>query len=248
MFVKKLVSYFLLPFPFSLLLLAVGLALLWFTARQRTGRVLVTVAASLLLLLSWLPTSQWLLTPLHGIPRLANPAVDAAGARWVVVLGGGYETSLDVPATSRLAGATLERLVEGIRVYRKLPGSKLLMSGGGAGGPEPTQARMMVEAAIALGVPEADTAQEGGSDDTADEAKLVHDMVGDAPIVLVTSAAHLRRSVRLFEKQGMKVFPAPAGYWPPQFNPLPNSERLGQLEAAEHEYLGMLWGRLRGTM
>lgn len=248
MLAKKLISYCLLPFPVSLLLLMLGVAVLWFCSWQRTGKILVSLGAGLLLVFSWLPTSQWLLSPLHRIRRLTDPAVDAAGARWVVVLGGGYETSAGVPPTSRLSSATLERLVEGIRVYRRLPGAKLIVSGGGRGDGEPTQAQMMVEAAAALGVPVADTVQEGNSDDTADEAALVHDIVGNGRVVLVTSAVHMRRSVRLFEKQGMTVVPAPAGYWTAEGNLLPNSERLGQSDAAEHEYLGMIWGRLRGRM
>jgi len=245
MWLKKLISYFLLPFPLGLLLVIVGLLLLWLTARHKTGRALATAGAAVLLLSSWYPTSQWMLALLNRRPALLDPA--SAGARWVVVLAAGYQTRTTVPATSRLNNATLERLIEGIRVYRKLPGSKLIMSGRGdsAG---PSEAAVMQEAAEALGVPAADIAQEGESDDTPDEARLIRPMVGGDRIVLVTSAVHMERSVRLFEKQGMTVVPAPAGFFPDSFDPLPNSERMKWIEGAEHEGLGLLWARLRGSL
>jgi len=248
MWLKQLISYFLMPFPLGLLLAVVGLALLWLTARQRTGRALATAGAAMLLLCSWYPTSQWFMSPLHRRPALADPATAAAGARWVVVLGGGYDdTGGAVPPTSRLSPFTLERLVEGIRVYRNLPGAKLIMSGRGYGA-LPTEAAVMQQAAESLGVPAADIRQEGESDDTPDEARLIQAMVGNDRIVLVTSAVHMQRSVRLFEKQGLTVIPAPAGFWPHNVDPWPNSDRLGWFQLAEHEWLGMLWARLHGQI
>jgi uncharacterized SAM-binding protein YcdF (DUF218 family) len=165
----------------------------------------------------------------------------------VVVLAAGYDDKPTVPATSRLSSETLERVVEGIRVYRNLPGAKLIMSGRGYGD-QPTEAAVMQQAAEALGVPAADIVQEAESDDTADEARFVRPMVGSDRVVLVTSGVHMERSVRLFEKQGMIVVPSPAGIWSDHFDPAPSCERLRWTEAAEHEWLGMLWARLRGTI
>jgi len=247
MWLKQLISYLLMPFPLGLLLVVVGLLLLWLTARQRMGRALATAGAALMLLCSWYPTSQWILSPLHRRAPLTQPASMAAGARWVVVLGGGYDMRRSGPATSRLSPFTLERLVEGVRVYRNLPGAKLIMSGRGYG-ELPTEAAVMQEAAVELGVPAADIRQEGESDDTADEARLIRAMVGGDRLVLVTSGVHMDRAVRLFEKQGLLVIPAPAGFWPRHAEPWPNSDRLGWVQHAEHEWLGLLWARLRGQI
>ena len=43
MSLKTIVSYFLLPYPVILTLLVAGLVLLWFTKRQRVGKILVSV-------------------------------------------------------------------------------------------------------------------------------------------------------------------------------------------------------------
>ena len=53
-------------------------------------------------------------------------------ARWVVVLGGGHERDIRLPANSQLSDTTLARLVEGIRVQRLMPTSKLIRNRGQA--------------------------------------------------------------------------------------------------------------------
>ncbi len=62
---KKIVSRFLFPVPLSLEFLMVGLFLLWFTRRQRAGKVLVTCGAMLLVGLSNTFISNALLRPLE---------------------------------------------------------------------------------------------------------------------------------------------------------------------------------------
>jgi uncharacterized SAM-binding protein YcdF (DUF218 family) len=58
----------------------------------------------------------------------------------------------------------------------------------------------------------------------------------------------------LFQKQGMQPIPAPAGHRikdkktidPAMF--FPDSGGIGKMELAVHEYLGMLWSKLRGRI
>ncbi len=54
-----------------------------------------------------------------------------------MVLGGGHASAPDLPANSQVNGATLGRLVEGVRLHRAIPGSKLLLSGGAVFDPVP---------------------------------------------------------------------------------------------------------------
>ncbi len=246
MFLKKLVSYMLLPLPVAVALLVGGLALLWFTTKQRTGKVLVTTALGVLLLASTSICAGWI----RGLRAEFKPLqslTDAPGTKWIVVLGSGYSDVPQVPPTFRVDATGLERLVEAIRLYRTRPGAKLVLSGGTAWG-NVSQAQVLAQAAEVLGVPRSDMVLEAASDDTQDEAVLVHAIVRDEPFVLVTSVLHMRRSMRLFQKQGMKPVPAPAGYWPNRYAVLPSSGQLATTDAAEHEYIGMLWSLLRGTI
>ncbi|MBA7705698.1 hypothetical protein ES703_114534 [subsurface metagenome] len=67
-----------------------------------------------------------------------------------------------------MAGESLQRLVEGIRLYNLLPGSRLILSGGTAFG-DITSAEVMKQVALEVGVPENDILMEPDSMDTKDE-------------------------------------------------------------------------------
>ncbi len=71
-------------------------------------------------------------------------------------------------------------------------------------------------------------------------------------VILVTSAAHMYRSVRIFRKYGYTVYPSPADFEADvtfQLNMLsflPNADALFQTTAALHEYYGLLAYKLLG--
>jgi uncharacterized SAM-binding protein YcdF (DUF218 family) len=64
---------------------------------------------------------------------------------------------------------------------------------------------------------------------------------GVASILLVTSMLHMRRAKLCFEKQGLRVSPAPV----PRIEGEP-PERASMLAQALHEYIGLAYYRLRG--
>ncbi len=232
---KKILSNFLFPLPFCLLICVIGLVFLWVTKRQRIGRTLVTLGVALLALLAYEPVANSLLSPLeqkyppYGESR-AESRVSSADARrstppsstssstldlrrstldYVLVLGGGGDPDPRVPVTSRLTDASMGRLIEGIRIYRDNPGSTLLLSGGGAFSKTSNTDRMKA-VAVALGVPKGDIKVESRSRDTEDQARFVKEMIGTDRLALVTSASHLPRSVALLRQVGLDPIPAPA--------------------------------------
>ena len=95
---------------------------------------------------------------------------------------------------------------------------------------------------------------EPDSRDTADEAEIIAKMIGREKFILVTSAAHMPRSMALFRKRGLQPIPAPADFLvreaqgsdPSRF--FPGAGSLGQVETAVHEYLGLAWAWLRGEI
>src|SRR5208337_4473749 len=103
---KKIFSRFLFPLPLSLEFLLVGLFLLWFTRRQRAGKVLVTCGAMLLAGLSNHFTANALIRSLeHRNPPLVvahlGPGAPAVG--FIAVLGGFGDNDPDVPVSSHLS-------------------------------------------------------------------------------------------------------------------------------------------------
>lgn len=243
---KRLLSYLLLPFPFAVLLIAAGILVLWFTKRQRLGKILVTAGAGALLFFSCGAFAGSYLRPLTQFKPLKSLA-DAPGVRWIVVLGSGYSDGSEIPALSRLDPAGLQRLIEGVRLYRTQPGTKLILSGGVATG-HVSQGEVLAQAAETLGVPRSDLVVEGHSTDTQDEAVMIRDIVQQDRFALVTSRLHMRRSMKLFQKQNLNPIAAPAGYWPAGWPVIPTSGQLAWADAADHEYVGMLWSLLRGTL
>ena len=84
---KKIVGGLLLPLPALLLLIGIGIALLWFSRFQRTGKLCVSLGWLLLTLLSLQPVADSLLKPIEDTYptwRGEQPV------NYVVVLGGGY--------------------------------------------------------------------------------------------------------------------------------------------------------------
>ena len=239
---KKILAPLFLPVSLCLEILLLGLILLWFTRKQKTGKVVISIGFLFLALLSFDATSDKLLQPLEYKYPPVLRSDDISGIKWVVVLGGGHISDPRLPVSSQLGGASIARLVEGIRLFRMLPGSKLVLSGGSTFDPV-SNARIMADVAMAMGVDKRDLILESSSKDTKDQARLIKEIVGRDSFVMVTSACHMPRSMALFEKQGMKPIPAPTGYGvkqrqgpsPKMF--FPRAHALLKAETAFYEYL-----------
>ena len=247
---KKIVSRLLFPLPLSLELLLVGILLLWFTRRQRAGKALVTCAGLLLLALSNVWVSGALLRPLeHRYPpcaaNLGRP--DGSAVRFIVVLGGWADSDPDVPITSHVAPDLMVRLIEGVRLHREIPASKLILSGNN------DSADGMTEVAEALGVNENDILKLSQPKDTEEESQQVALIVRRQPFILVTSASHEPRAMGLFQKRGLQPIAAPTDYftarhpWEPDTF-FPDGYNLYKSQVAFYEYLGLAWEKLRGKI
>jgi uncharacterized SAM-binding protein YcdF (DUF218 family) len=258
--VKKMLPLLVYPVSLCLGILILGLLFLWATRRQRLGKGLVTVGTVLLLLLSFPFLSRQTLIPLERrYPPLLHPETvswgeeSSASVKWIVVLGGGHRSDPGLPANSQISSAALGRVVEGVRLYKLIPGSKLLLAGGRVFDPVP-EAKVMAQVAELLGVKPQDISLEPDSRDTADQAEIISKKLGRERFILVTSAFHLPRSMALFEKRGLKPIPAPSDFparEPQGFNPttfFPKASALEQVETALHEYLGIVWAWLRGAI
>ncbi len=258
---KKIISCFLSPLSLSLLFSLLGLFLLWFTTKQKAGKILVSVGVIVLALFSYRVTADKLLRPLERqydkyevkSSSEVTTAENKSDIKFIVVLTGGHISDPELPLLSQIGEKPLIRLIEGIRIYRKYPGSKLLLSGGGAFDPVP-EAKMMENIARELGIPERDIILETESMDTKDEAMFVKPLVGSEPFVLITTASHMPRSMALFKKLDMNPIPSSIGHSVKDgqkfifFSFFPGSENLKKSEQAIHEYLGIIWAKLRGQI
>ncbi len=254
---KKIVAPFLFPVPLVLLCLTSGIFLLWFSTKQKAGKILVTLGIILLVLSSFKITSEFMLRPLEYkypvFSRITDEGVADSKPAFVVVLGGGHTSNHELPLLSQIGSSSLTRLVEGIRVQREIKGSKLLLSAGKVFDPV-SNAEIMYKIAKAIGVKEEDIIIEANSRDTKDQARIIKSIVGDKIFVLVTSASHMPRSMALFKKMGMNPIPASIGHLvvksrsisPGTFSPA--SGNIEKTEKAVYESLGLIWAKLRGQI
>jgi uncharacterized SAM-binding protein YcdF (DUF218 family) len=250
---KKIVSPLLYPLPLCFEILFLGLIVLWFSRKQKTGKVVVSLGVALLAALSYDAVSNALLRPLEYHYDSPENLGEISDVKWVVVLGAGHTSDSRIPITSQISGSSLVRLIEGIRLHKLLHRSELILSGGGGFDSVPN-ANIMADVAMAIGVDRNDLILEPLSKDTRDEARLIQKIVGGDRFILVTSASHMPRSVSLFKKLGMKPVPAPTGHQvkerqgmsPTMFFPSPDN--LRKAEIAFHEYLGSVWAKFRGQV
>jgi len=256
---KKYVSFWLMPLPFCLALLVAGLVLARRPLRRRAGLVLCCICACLLVALSNRAVSNRLLRPLEAryeaIPEIAVgvPAPrQIAGCEYIVVLGSSSSIIPGAPATGRLAPSGLERIVEAVRLLRVLPGARLVVSGPALSGP-PSHATVLAQAAESLGIDASRITLIDTARDTEDESLAVARMAGNARVALVTSAWHMPRAARLFRAAGVSFVPCPTDYAARKTGKAAwtelacDSESLERSTVAVHEWLGLLWLKLRGV-
>jgi uncharacterized SAM-binding protein YcdF (DUF218 family) len=250
---KKIVGPLLFPLTLILGILLLGFLFLSLTRKQRAGKIFVLIGIIFLGMLSYDGVSDFLLKPLENKypPLLRLETIH--NIKWIVVLGGGHTSDPKLPVTCQLSEASLVRLVEGVRLHRELAGSKLVLSGGSVFD-RVSNAKVLSEVAMAIGVKKEDIVLEELSKDTEDEAHLIQNIVGQERFVLVTSASHMPRSVALFKKLGMHPIPAPTDYLVKESQKIvpgmfyPNANSLLKSQRAFYEYLGLAWAKLRGLI
>jgi uncharacterized SAM-binding protein YcdF (DUF218 family) len=250
---KKIVAPLFFPVPLCLEILLLGLILLWFSKKQKAGKIIVSVGVALIIMFSFGTIQDILLHSLENkYPPLLN-IQEVHDVRWVVVLGGGNISDPKLPANGQISGASLSRLVEGIRIQKKLPKCKLILSGGKTFDNVPN-AEVMADVASMLGISDSDMVLESDSKDTKDEAILIKKIVKNEKFILVTSASHMLRSMALFQKLGMQPIPAPIDHAIKTRHLIspsslfPNSGKISNAERIVYEYLGLVWAKLRGQI
>jgi uncharacterized SAM-binding protein YcdF (DUF218 family) len=260
-FLEKAGSLLLSPLSLSFISIVTGTFLLWFTRRDTSGKILVSFGMLIMLPLSFTSVSDRLLRPLeyqyqplmldsggHKQDRQIKPPI-----KWIVVLGGGHVSDPNVPVTSQLSTASLVRLMEGVRLYRAFPGSKIVLTGGAVFDPVP-EVEIAARITGIMNVNQNDLVLEKNSKDTEEQALFVRNIVRKDRFILVTSASHMPRSVALFKKVGLRPIPAPTNHRvvegkimsPGDF--LPSTGSLSKAESATYEYLCMAWSKMRNKL
>ena len=240
---SKLLPLAFLPLGFSLILLVVGLI-----GRKRW---LVLMAFLLLWVFSLGVVSQSLWRLLEA-PWERRSALVASQADAIVVLSSSRHPA---PGTSRLSEwHDPDRFLAGLDLYRAGKAPRLFFTGGSSPfrpGQLPEGQHYLQEARL-LGIPADAMLSTPPVLNTAEEAVAIRQLLpaSQSRVLLVTSAFHMRRCKRLFERQGMQVVPFPVDFkargrwagplWRDPTQWLPSAHALDNSSRALRELLGRL--------
>jgi len=234
------------------ILLLVAALLLW--RRRKTAITLIVISTITLIIFSMPVTSKQLAIMLEKYPaippvQLANYQADA-----IVLLGGGMISYASEYDGSSLGGDALMRLRYAAFV-QKQTGLPLLTSGGvtdraGSDSEAETMQRILVSDYSIHNIHAESSSMT--TYENAVQSVTILKQRNMKKIFLVTSSLHMNRAVDLFTGLGVKVIPAPTNVksdyelnW--QYF-IPSGNGLYGTRYVLHEYLGILWYRLRDLL
>jgi len=242
--VTNFVAGLLLP-PISLLLLGlIGLAVL---KRQRgLGRSLIATS----LISIWLVSTPFIAGRLLDSLKPAPTALNGQEADAIVILAGGSVRDSIEYGGDTLGRFTLERVRFGAWLAKKT-GKPILVTGGAPGGGIAEGELMRRSLEQEFGIKQVRWV-ESASNNTRENARLSASLLKQDDIeriYLVTHAWHLARALPEFEMHGFQVIPAGIAYSLPQplmpLDFLPNGKAMQDSWLALHEWIGLLWYRIR---
>lgn len=248
-YLHKILPIFLLPVGVTLLLVLAGLWL--------RRRALIWTGVAVLWLSSTPLLSGLMVRAVEGWAERGQ-ATDASEADAIVVLSGGRVVAPGKAAISEWGDA--DRFFSGVELFRARKAPLLVFTGGCV----PWEPKVVPEGELlagyakAMGVPADGIVTTGPVTSTAEEAGAVAALLrerrsapadrGAAPrVLLVTSAFHMARARRLFERAGLTVTPFPvdfqlsAGGGVNVTDLLPTAAALKQTEMAWREMYGRLF-------
>ncbi len=234
---KQLLKNLVLPPTGPLLLATLGLVLVAFRKARLGGAILCAVGLIALWVLATPIAADTLVRWAERYPALDPARVGDAGA--IVILAGGVRVDAPEYGSSAPGATSLERLVYGARLARQthLP---VLISGSRFEAASMTDFLQQDLGVSAKWV-------ENQSRDTHQNAQfsaVILAREGVHKVVLVTSAAHMARSVVEFNQAGIDAVPAPAAMWTQRDKGVlayvPNADALVRSQRAMYEGLGRL--------
>lgn len=226
------------------------------TRWARVGFTLTVTGGLGLLLFGLLPASHYLAHALESrVPVPGQLPGDVAG---IILLAGSERPAASEAYGEPHLGGDGTRYVAALRLAHRHPAARLVYSGGPRSepgkGPLGTQSGVAAEIIGSMGIDPSRVTFESGSRDSCDHPVNVRKLVQPQPgehWVVVTTAMHMPRVMACFEAAGwgdvipyptdFKVVPGPWGAGTFQV-----ADNLTLLDAAAHEWLGLVFYRLSG--
>jgi uncharacterized SAM-binding protein YcdF (DUF218 family) len=225
---SKIVQFCIEPLNWVIVFVALSLLFLSLRKPQLCKRLLLLAFADLLLV-GWVPTSEVFLRGLEdGVPKVQLAQMSEADFGGIIILGGaieGGEIALDRGEVSIYSSA--ERVTKAFELIRKYPDLPFIFTGfsGRLSPVGMSEADAFKQLVSEQGLPDKNAHYENQSRNTYENIILMKPMImklgaksakeansPPKPWLLITSASHMYRSVKIFQKQGIAVIPVPVDY------------------------------------
>jgi uncharacterized SAM-binding protein YcdF (DUF218 family) len=257
LFLSKLLPLFIYPIGLSCILLTLAIVLI---LKRRSRRALIPI--SLVLIMMGVSSSGWFSTILVRSLEQQYLPQELEPAQAIVLLGGATGSQLAPRPWVDITDQG-DRILHAAKLYRENKAPLIIPTGGRIAwrGPGDSEALDMSKLLQSMSVPESAIVLEPNALNTHENAVNVQAILNERKIenfLLVTSAAHMPRSMMIFRKLGLKPIAAPTDYTrtdleskissPQDFmlSLLPDAEFLNDTNRAIKEYIGIWVYRLKG--
>ncbi len=261
LFLSKLLPLFVYPLGLVCILLLISL----FLCFKRSKFTFIPILLALVVLLTMGNTrfANYLLKSLEWqyLPSQELPTADA-----IVVLGGATN-SVAYPRVLPDLNEHGDRIIYAAKLYKQGKAPLIVLSGGRINwfGNEESEAKDMTKLLKLMGIPSEAIIQEGKSVNTHENAIFTQKILeeqGIKKILLVTSAFHTPRALKIFQHLGIDAIPAPTDFYVSQqelqevdyslestiLNFFPNTQSLDRTTIVFKEYIGTIVYWLRGWL
>lgn len=205
---SKIIDFILLPLAWIFFLLVLA----YFTKSQ----IIKNRSLGLIMLILIIFSNSWFANQLYLLYE--QPSISLSTHEkytWGIVLGGGMIRPNDDPTLNKIyVGETADRFIQPILLYKAGKIKKILITGGNTSigkfkldqGNETNQVKQLM---VDLGVKPSDIFVETKARNTRENAlysaQLLKKYIKNEEMLLITSAMHMPRAIRCFEKVGFRV-------------------------------------------
>ena len=244
-YLHKILPTFVLPIMLVIILILIGLI--------KNKKKLIYIAIGLLYIMSTPIFSNNFFKLVEG-SEYRKPISTIESADAIVVLSGMLGIN-ELEDSTYIEWGDPDRFFGGIALIKAGKAQKLIFTGGKMPWDKvkKTEGEVLKEFAISNGIPSEKIMVTKDVENTADEAVAVKELISSSKrIILVTSAFHMYRAKKLFEKEGFIVNPYNVDYKTSQnkdigiMDFLPSSGNLELTETGIREIIGRLFYLIKG--
>lgn len=229
--IKKIISVGLMPLSLGITLAIIALWQLYQNNIKAT-KTYLSISILWIFLISYAPFANLMLAHLEkSYPKLEKIPPDI---KYILLLGGDRKN----------------RTWEALRLYQRIPNVKIITSGHSLYDKisDADKAAKLLEES---GINKVNILTQKKAKDTLEEALYMKIRVGTKPFILVTAAYHMPRAMNLFQQVGLSPIAAPANFNNPNESSIFSifqAKQLKKTEKAWHEYLGLLFLRIKNIL